>query len=212
MIQSEVQPRLPSVVKLIKGIVAIGLVPGEDGQPAEVRVLASGARNPRHLVRDVVSALTAETGIEIAPEQVRLFLMEDEPAEEGPNRIRLVGARVDQSGVRAEAKVRLGIEGDVLDGVAIGGNTERTRLRLVAEATVAALTNFFRSGSLMAVEDVTVAPVGSQKLALTSVAMAGRKGQIFSGASAIRGDEAQAVARATLDALNRQIRLIALGE
>ena len=209
--QSEVEVRLPNVVKLIKGIVAIGLIPGEGGNPVEVRILASGARHPRHLIRDVVSALAAETGIKIAPEQVRLILMDDGSTEEGPNRIRLIGARVDQSGVRAEARVRLGIEGDVLDGVSVGGNTERSRLRLVSEATLAALTNFFRSGNLIAVEDVTIAPVGSQRLALTSVVLAGRKGQIFTGSSAIRGDEDLAVARATLDAINRQIKLIAWG-
>jgi len=160
----------------------------------------------------VVSALAAEAGIQIALEQVRLVLLEDDAAEDGPNRIRLLGARVEQSRVRAEARVQLGLEEDVLEGVVVGGNTERSRLRLVSEATLAALTDFFRSGNLMAVEDVTVASVGSQKLALTSVVMAGRKGQFFTGSSAIRGDEALAVARATLDAINRQIRLIARGQ
>jgi hypothetical protein len=109
------------------------------------------------------------------------------------------------SGAEAEAVVRLAFGDETFDGTASGSGAASYRHRLVAQATLSALEPLL--GLPTEVESVTVIEAGIHSVALTVLVVnVPRIGpQSTSGSAVVRGDEADAVARSVLDALNRRI-------
>lgn len=108
-------------------------------------------------------------------------------------------------GPEAEACVTLAFGGESFEGTASGSGAASYRHRLVAQATLAALEPLL--GLPTEVEAATLIDAGVHSVALTVLVVnVPRIGpQSISGSAVIRGDEADAVARSVLDALNRRI-------
>lgn len=109
------------------------------------------------------------------------------------------------SGDEAEVSVALTATGHTFEGQLTGPANISHRPRLVAQATLAAVSELL--GQQATIESVTIIPSGSKSIVLTVVSiMTPRVGeQDLTGSALIRGDEADAVARSVLDALNRRI-------
>ena len=109
------------------------------------------------------------------------------------------------SGDEAEVSVALTANGHTFEGQLTGPANISHRPRLVAQATLAAVSELL--GQQATIESVTIIPSGSKSIVLTVVSiMTPRVGeQDLTGSALIRGDEADAVARSVLDALNRRI-------
>jgi hypothetical protein len=109
------------------------------------------------------------------------------------------------SHAEAEITVTLAFGGDVFVGSASGSSAIASRPRLVARATLDALGELL--GTPADIEHSTVIPVGSRAVAVSVLQVqAPRTGeQVLSGSAVVRGDEADAVARSVLDALNRRL-------
>jgi hypothetical protein len=101
-------------------------------------------------------------------------------------------------GSRFSARVALELDGDTLLGeidVPAGTRFER---RSVARAVLMGLQRL--TPSTMQLEDVDVLSFGSKRIAIVSL---GSSDDLLIGSALVRTDESEAVARATLDAINR---------
>jgi hypothetical protein len=109
------------------------------------------------------------------------------------------------TGTEAEAEVSLSFGGNTFTGTATGSGAASQRPRLVAQATLIALTDLL--GLPAHVESASVVDTGIKPVALVvlSVSVPRLGPQSLSGSAVIRGDEAEAVARAVLAALNRRL-------
>ena len=128
-----------------------------------------------------------------------------EPASEPMARPSISSLTVRTSGAEAEAAVTLTFGDEDFLGTASGSGAATYRHRLVAQATLAALEPLL--GLPTEVESATLIDAGVNTVALTVlVVTVPRIGpQSISGSAVVRGDEADAVARSVLDALNRRI-------
>jgi hypothetical protein len=109
------------------------------------------------------------------------------------------------AGAEAEATVALGAEGKVYEGRVIGSGAPTHRPRLVAQATLAAVRDLLDTQA--EVEDAFLHDTGSRLVALTvlSITVPRVGPQAVSGSAVVRTDEADAVARSVLDAVNRRL-------
>ena len=91
------------------------------------------------------------------------------------------------------------------DGRSIGPSTMSHRHTLIARATLDAVTELL--GLPSEVEFVTVSTMGTRRMAacVIQVAVPGIGELVLTGSALVRSDEADAVARAVLDALNRRL-------
>jgi hypothetical protein len=112
--------------------------------------------------------------------------------------IRTAGAEADASVV-----VRTGDES--YDGRSIGPSTMSHRHTLIARATLDAISELL--GLPAEVEFVTVSTMGTRRMAacVIQIAVPGIGELVMTGSALVRSDEADAVARAVLDALNRRL-------
>jgi MoxR-like ATPase len=104
-----------------------------------------------------------------------------------------------------EASVTLATGDQLFEGRSQGPAGASHRARLVAVATLDAVAELL--GQPCEVESSTIVATGTREVALTVLTMVlPRTGeQILTGCAAVRGDEADAVARSVLAALNRQL-------
>lgn len=174
-------------------------------QPVEIHVLAKPGKAPKQVVRDVQSLALAAHGVTIDRRIVSVVQIEGADMVAGDRPIiEDVGETVD--GAKMEITVTLSWHDQKLVGKASGAAAATTRLRLVAEATVNALSQALQDGTAFAVSAVDTPVVGSQEVAIAQVVIVSEGiERLMVGSALVAGDPSRAMVRAVLDALNRQV-------
>jgi hypothetical protein len=222
-------PELEDALRHIQGVRAASVVTGPDAVPTEVHVLADPGKAPKQVVRDVQSLALARYDIDIDHRIVSVVQMGDDevrasngqgtapgangsdgdgadgPETETPVRPAIAAITVRSGKGETEASVSLATGDQLFEGTATGPAGHTHRARLVAVATLDAVAELL--GQPCEVESSTIVATGTRDVALTVLTMSvPRLGeQVLTGCAAVRGDEADAVARSVLAALNRQL-------
>ncbi|MDX6225016.1 MAG: hypothetical protein QOJ92_1960 [Frankiales bacterium] len=203
-------PDLELALTQLPGVRAASVVTGPDAQPTEIHVLAGAGKPAKQLVRDVQSLAMAKYDLDIDHRIVSVVQLEPDevlgvasPADAPRPVMTTVQLRTTSGETEATVIVSLG---DVtFEGSATGPGSVTTRPRLVARATLEAVRELL--GTPAEVEHAAIASVGAYSVAVCVVAVVlPRIGeQLLTGSALVRGDEADAAARAVLDALNRRL-------
>jgi hypothetical protein len=225
-------PELEDALRQISGVRAASVVTGPDAQPTEIHVLADRLKPAKQVVRDIQSLAMARYDLdidhrivsvvqiddgEVSPLRLASAPTDDVDAEQAAAEqadaaaadaaprplVEAVVVRTSHS--EAEVTVTLSFGGDTFVGAASGSSAIASRPRLVARAALDALGELL--GTPADIEHCTVIPVGSRSVAVSVLQIqVPRSGeQVLSGSAIVRGDEADAVARSVLDALNRRL-------
>lgn len=217
-------PELEESLRSIPGIRAASVVTGPDARPTEVHVLAQPGKPAKQVVRDVQSVAMAQFDLDIDHRIVSVVQIADENAsdvgdasetsehssaraEEEPavTRPALTSITVKSSDGESEVQVSLAIGGSVFSGHASGPGAPVHRPRIVAAATLAAMTELL--GIPAQIESAQLLEIGLREVAVTVLTLTiPRLGeQVLCGSALVRGDEEDAVARSVLAAVNRRL-------
>lgn len=195
--------KLETAVRRLPGVEAARVVMS-GREPVEVHVLAGPGKTAKQIVRDVQSLAQAVFGASIDRRIVSVVQLDD--PELGGHRpaIEDVSERID--GSHMEVSVNLSWQEHHLVGRANGPAAATTRLRLVAEATVAALAQALSENAAFAVAAVDTPKVGMREVAIAQVVIVSDgEERLMVGSALVNGDASRAMVRAVLDALNRHI-------
>jgi hypothetical protein len=197
-----------SALARIPSVTAARIVTGQGGRIAEVHVLANRERAPKQVVRDVQSVALASFGLEVDYRTVSVVQL-DEPLTEGDAnpeskpRVALLRLSTEQTGHSSNVQIHLSVGGTELVGSAHGPAS--SGMRLVARAVVEALTPVVEDSALD-VDYAEILSAGPYTVAVAVLRLATSKGdQVVSGSAVVRKDPNDAMARASLAALNRLI-------
>lgn len=226
---------LESVEQALEGLTDVRsakIVADGAGGILAVHVVSSSDRSGKQIARDVESVLVAKLGLAIDHRKISIAQVDAEPvapetaaAAPAPavepekalplrglapvdRRIEFIGVSVAQSQNRAEARVELAM-GEVTSAAAVNGvDASASVLRIVADATLQAVQQFYEDGGLFAVTAVEQATVGGKPVIVVDVShLAERQEKTLLGACPVSGrDLPRATALATLDAVNRFLR------
>lgn len=226
-------PELEDALRHIQGVRAASVVTGPDAVPTEVHVLADPGKPAKQVVRDVQSLAMARYDIDIDHRIVSVVQMGDDqvrtvavpsdtsapPAAPAPDdagtstsdasdpvvRPAIAAITVRSGRGETEASVTLAAGDQLFEGTSQGPAGASHRARLVAIATLDAVAELL--GQPCEVESSTIVATGTRDVALTVLTLTlPRLGeQVLTGCAAVRGDEADAVAKSVLAALNRQL-------
>jgi hypothetical protein len=211
-------PELEDALRQLSGVRAVSVVTGPDARPLEVHVLTSPGKPPKQVVRDVQSLTLAQFDIDLDHRIVSVVQIgEPEQAEEAPGEVPapsgpppaqrpLVAAVSTRTGSgECEVEVVLQAGDRLFTGNALGPVAATHRPRVVAAATLSALKELL--GMRCELESAQIVPVGHREVALSVLTLGVPRGgdHVLTGSAPVRGDQADAVARSVLDALNRQL-------
>ncbi|HWL37372.1 MAG TPA: hypothetical protein VNQ77_14405 [Frankiaceae bacterium] len=200
-------PELEATLGRLPGVQAVRVVTGPDAKPVEVHVLASRDKTPKQLVRDIQSVAMATYDLEVDHRIVSIVQFDDAdtPGGVAANRVLIATITAQTTGLESTATVTLASAGTLYDGTATAPATASSRPRLIARATLNAVSALMPLGACD-IEYAQIAQVGGREVAVSIVQVVTPDGeQIVTGSALVRGDEADAVARSVLDALNRRL-------
>jgi hypothetical protein len=219
----------------IPEVSAARIVTNDEGVPVEVHILAAPTKLAKQVVRDVQSVSMAAFGVELDRRLISVVQLEGStlrlaPAPEGESeeealpeelpgppapllvsvpsgRTRLVAVHTQRSGRRARAEVTLAGPTGEASGSAEGMYTESASLRLVCLATLGALRRLDPQAERTDLESAAVMTLGVRQIAVVSVVFVeGATEELCTGSALVRVSGGfDAVARATLDAVNRRL-------
>jgi hypothetical protein len=215
-------PELEDSLRQIPGVKAASVVTGPDAVPTEVHVLAAPGKPAKQVVRDVQSLAMARYDIDIDHRIVSVVQIGDaevsvvaaqpespepleDPHAELPMRAAIASIMVRSSRGVTDASVTLAAGDELFEGKAEGPAGTSHRARIVAQATLDSVGDLL--GRTCDVESAAVVATGLREVALSVLTLSvPRTGmQVLTGCAVVRGDEADAVARSVLAALNRQL-------
>lgn len=199
-------PELEASLGRLPGIQAVRVVTGPDAKPTEVHVLATREKSPKQLVRDIQSVAMAQFDLEVDHRIVSVVQFDDEErGNANPARVLIATITAQTTGLETTATVTLASGGTLFDGTASAPATPSSRPRLIARATLNALTTLMPVGACD-IEYSAIVQVGGRDVAVSLVQLVTPDGEtIVTGSALVRGDDSDAVARSVLDALNRRL-------
>lgn len=201
-----------NIIRQIKDVVSARIVTNDIGDILEVHVLANQNRGPKQLVRDIESAIMAQYGVAIDHKKVSVAQLQHESVDEHIHEFRpqLVNVELNINGITAEAKVELRIGHVVIAGKIAGPSATNNRLRLIVTATLSSLEQYLKGNCTFAVEDVMLVNLGRQEAAVVSISLVTLIGEEYLiGSSFVKGDEYESIVKATLNAINRRLSILA---
>lgn len=186
----------------IDGVEAARVVAG-NGQIEEIHVLARRNKAPKQLVRDVQSLSQALFGEDIDRRIVSVVQLADSDLD-GGLRPALVDISETLDGSRAEIVVKLRWKDTIFSGTSGGAASTATRARQIAEATIDAVRQGIHPDAALAVNSMDIPVLGTRQVAVAQIVLVtDATERMLIGGAYVEDDEARAVVRAVLDALNR---------
>ena len=213
---------LEEELRRIPGVAAARIVLDPDSRPIEVHVLASTAKHPKQVVRDIQSVAKAGFDVDVDRRINSVVQLDgpilagaDQPADDSTSergqstdpRIAVDGVAVTRSGPRATAEVRLGRGGAQALGKAEGAASTYLLPALVARATLDALSYLEPNAARLELEAASVHQLAERSMATVSLVLLGSTNEEpLVGTAAVRGvGREDAIVRAVLDATNRRL-------
>jgi len=199
---------IESIICRLKDVIAVSVVPDSCGDVAEIHVLTSASRPPKQVVRDVESAVMARLGFAIDHKKISVAQVNDNSPKYDHSRLKFSDVSISLNGSKTEATVRLTKGGAIYAGSANGLSSPAAQMKLIANATLRAITDAGLSSSEVVLEDICEVTIGGRRVVVALVNMATDRGEDFlTGSAVIKQDIWKAVVNATLDALNRRLHI-----
>jgi hypothetical protein len=191
---------------------AARIVTDDIGRPKELHVLAGGGKSPKQIARDIQSVAIATFGLELDHRIISVVQLDNDQlqpivAPVGQARVAIGAISSEQTGMRSLARVTLRRGDEEASGFSEGSVAESSRYRAVAQATLDALRKIVNSAEGADVETAACVHMGTREVAVvTLVFVVPPHEEVASGSAVVRGgNEAEALARAVLDATNRRL-------
>jgi hypothetical protein len=194
----------------------VRLVAEPDGRVSEVHVVAHPGKHPKQIVRDVQSIALASFGLDLDRRVISVVqlggtaLDENFTADPRPS---IIAITAEANGLRSLVRVTLARGGEEAVGFSEGSIATTARHRLVGTATVDALRQLEPVAECIDIDHAQIVRVGAHDIAIVTVVFVVPPAeQLIAGSAIVRPQqEADAVARAVLDATNRRLAYVTLG-
>ncbi len=220
---SELEARVERLVSCLAGVVSVRAIAGEDGRLQEIHVLTTPELQPKQVVRNVESALSAGMGLEIDRRIVSVAQVRDRHYADVPAQLpleprtttavgaqRLVLVRYDtwmHDSEQAHCRVVLRRDGDEYVGVGAGSSSANGRAGAAARALFEAVAGS-RSDEDLALEDAMVVETQGRSFVMVAAhALTGRQTVPLTGVAAVSRSPEEAAILAGLQATNRWAEL-----
>jgi hypothetical protein len=184
---------------------ALGDIPGVRGARVQangndvrsVRVLVVPERHEPATAERVRSIASSSLGIDVSPQRIHLLSAPTIDDANRAGRRKLSSLTIDRTTDRFSARITLELGGDVLVGEAEGPAVTGAEMRTVAHAALNGVRELLEFP--IELGPIEFLSVGDADIAVVALAGDGH----LVGSAVVRRDRYEAVARATLDAVNR---------
>jgi hypothetical protein len=197
------------VVNKIDGVLSTKFVASDD-TIEELHVLSNTLRSPKQIARDIESSLLAAFDFRIDRRVISIAQIHTDDKEE-IRRIRFSGVTFTTDGNLAQCTVKLVYDDQEYSVPEVGIKTSSKREKLVARSTIKAVEKILGQSDIFDIQDVVVDKKADISFAVVLVsAIIKDMEEAMIGSAIVKADINEAIAKATLDAVNRRVQKINL--
>jgi hypothetical protein len=160
------------------------------------------------VVRDIESAVLVKLGITIDHKCISVAQLGSDELPLPVNELRLRLVRIGYSISGAESTVSITVSADetLFEAAASGPKLNHNRLCLAARATLSAVERYLGTENMFVLSDASKITVANQDAVITVISFyRDSREEILLGAALAKGDDLEAAAKSTLDAVNRRL-------
>ena len=196
------------LIEKIKDIVSAKVITTEDGKISEIHVISNSERDPKQIVRDIESALIASLGSNIDQGKISVAQITNGTDNIAQMRLKIDGIGIKKFKNSFEATVCLSDVGNnTYEGKASGIVSAHGRLRIVAIATLNAISKCFKDNVIIALGDVFTFEICNHKAVAAMVyKISDGNDEPYLGSVIIKQDICDAVVAAVLDSFSKKAR------
>jgi len=199
--------KVENYLKKIQSVIGCKIVLGEDDEINEIHIVSDLRRSPKQILRDVEAIMITEFDtlvdykkISIAQIQSGLLKLDQDP------RLKLKLIEYNNDGGNVAVKVALEKQGEIYESDLIGIHTTNNFKRLIGSVVLHAVEKYCDIQDAFVFEDVKEIDLANNKVVVVSIAsVINKEEEIFIGTAKVMHDSKEAIARATLDAVNRHV-------
>jgi hypothetical protein len=196
---------LNNMIEKIEGVINVKVV-SENDEITEVHILANNLRAPKQIVRDIESSLLAAFDYRIDRKVISIAQIHTED-NKALRRVKYSGMDLKMEGNALECAVSLLHDGEEFRETISGIKTVANRKKIVADATIRTIEKVLGQAYLFNIEDVIINTSRDITFASVLVNMVlNESEQTIVGSAIVKHDVNEAIAKATLDAVNRKIQ------
>lgn len=196
---------IKEVISKIDGVISAKVIQ-ENDNIQELHILANKLRSPKQIVRDIESSLIASFDYRIDRKVISIAQIETDDSKT-ISRIRYDGITVGTSGTVFECTVKLLYEDEEYIVTESGLKTAAKSRKLVAEATIRTVEKIIGQAFIFDIQDVVVTTNRDVTFVTVIVNMIHNAvEEAMVGSVVVKADVNEAIAKATLDAVNRRVQ------
>jgi hypothetical protein len=198
--------RLQQSLQRIEGVSSARVVLNHHGEITDIHLVGLPSRKAKQIVRDVESLIHAQFDMPVDYRCISLVQLGGESATGTRQRVRFVSARPHPNDPHC-VQVVLSCDQHHYEGIAaLNAGEQEQRAPAVANATLCALQGLVANSVKLRTQEARIITSSEQNVSLTVVEVSTLRGnECLSGTALVNDNEFEAVARATLDALNRRL-------
>jgi len=199
-----------TLLKQLPDVLGAEIRRDENGQLAEIHILAGFDRTAKQVVRDVQSALQAKFKADIDYRIISVAQIHDErKTPSSLPRIVLCGMALSLADSGCAARVTLTHDKHDYVGQGLGDTSRHGRYLAAAQGATEALNSYLPDQDRLTLTDLRLSNIGEQAIVLVymTIRQDGKLEQLL-GCCADRDDGGLSAARAVLNAVNRRIELL----
>lgn len=194
------------LISKIQGVTNVKVV-FDENQLKEVHVISNALRSPKQVVRDIESILLAIYDYKIDRKIISIAQI-DTGESRKVGRIIYEGISLGVKDNYVQCEVKLTVDGEEYSSVQRAISTKMNKYRVVAKATVAAVEQIIGQDSIFDVEDIITNNSKDIIFVTVIINMINNFTEDrLLGSAIVRGDINEAIAKATLDAINRKVNI-----
>lgn len=191
----------------VQSVMGCKVIVDDRHQIREIYIVADMRRSPKQILRDIEAVMISEFGLSIDYKKVSIAQVRSDSIrlDQDP-RLKLKSIEYNNNGANVAVKVALEKHDEVYESELVGINTSNNFNRLVGSVVLKAVANYLNVRDVFVFEDVKFVDLANVDVAVVSMTsvIAGSE-KILTGTAKVLGDGKEAIARATLDAVNRHV-------
>ncbi|MCT4597591.1 MAG: hypothetical protein N4A50_06900 [Vallitalea sp.] len=199
--------QMESYLKKIRSIQGCKVVIDENEDIEEIHIVSDLRRNPKQILRDIEAVLISEFNISIDYKKISIAQVNgDAVHNESDPRLKLKIIEYNNNGSNIEVRVVLEKCGHTYESSMSGINTSSNINRILGNTVLKAVEEFCEVQDVFVFEDARKVSLSNVEVIVVSISSNYQnREEIYTGSAKIGNDVKQALARATMDAINRHI-------
>ncbi len=188
----------------IQSVIGCKVVLDIKDQISEIHVVSDLRRSPKQILRDVEAVMISEFDLPIDYKKVSIAQVRSSSIKlDQDPRLKLKFIEYNNNGT---VKVALEKQDEIYESELAGINTTNNFNRLVGSVVLKAVASYLQVHDVFVFDDVKFVELANINVVVVSMtSIFNGKEEVFTGTAKVIADQKEAIARATLDAVNRHV-------